>query len=277
MNKLIVTGTVLAAALAAGAWHFTRSEPQPATVVEPAVPQRTLRIALEGKYPPFEYLDSSKQLAGFNIDIANALCAQMNARCEFKRYDWEQLIPVLGRGDADAVIASMSITPEREKQVLFTDVYTRVPGAYIARKDQHIIWPVLTSERLRDKTVGVAGDTTFADYLKHEIEPGHVRVTRFASQEDAFAALEANKVDVVFGDSAVLTDYLRKPGHAEQFELVGGKVQSSQWLGQGEAIAVPAGKTALRDEFNTALRTLIADGTHARLQNRYFVFRVLEQ
>ncbi|WP_432723155.1 transporter substrate-binding domain-containing protein [Jeongeupia wiesaeckerbachi] len=277
MNKLIVTGAALAAIAAAAAWYFNQPQPTAVAVAEPAKPQRTLRIALEGKYPPFEHLDDNKQLAGFNIDIANALCTQMNARCEFKRYDWDQLIPVLSRGDADAIISSMSITPEREKQVLFTDVYTRVPGAYIARKDQHIVWPVLTAERLRDKTVGVAADTTFADYLKHEIEPGHVKVERFASAEDSFTALEAGKIGVVFGDSAVLTDFLRKPGHAAQFEIVGGKVQGSRWLGQGEAIALPAGKTALRDEFNTALRALIANGTHAQLQNRYFVFRVLEQ
>ncbi|GHD64513.1 transporter substrate-binding domain-containing protein [Jeongeupia chitinilytica] len=275
MSKLVATGVVLAAIAAAGTWYYTRPVPVPVTP-EAAVPQRTLRIALEGKYPPFEYVDADKQLVGFNIDIANALCAEMQARCEFKRYDWEQLIPALTRGDADAIVSSMSVTPEREKQVLFTDVYSRVPGAYIARKDSRIIWPVLTAERLRDQRVGVAADTTFADYLKHEIEPGHVKVERFPSAEDTFAALDAGRIDVLFGDSAVLTDFLRKPANAERYELVGGKVQASRWLGQGEAIALPPGKTALRDEFNKALRKLIADGTHQQLQNQYFVFRVLE-
>ncbi|WP_148713803.1 transporter substrate-binding domain-containing protein [Chitinolyticbacter meiyuanensis] len=281
MSKTLI-GSALAAALAiGGAWHLLGNKPvikaAEAATEKPvaAVPTRTLRVALEGKYPPFEFINAQKQLVGFNIDVANALCAEIKARCEFKRYGWDELIPALQKGEADAIIASMSITPERQQKVLFTYIYTRVPGAYIAPKTERIIWPVITAERIRDKTIGVPSDTTFDDYVKHELEPAGVKVKRYPSAEDVFAALKLGEVQLVFGDSAVLTDFIRVPGNAEQFEVVGNKVQGSEWLGQGEAIAIAQNQPALRDELNGALQKLITSTTYDELQNRYFLFRVL--
>ncbi|HSC81110.1 MAG TPA: transporter substrate-binding domain-containing protein, partial [Chitinolyticbacter sp.] len=274
MSKTLIGGAVAAALAIGGAFHLLDTKPaikqaQAADSQAAATPTRTLRVALEGKYPPFEYINAQQQLVGFNVDVANALCAQIKARCEFKRYGWDELIPALQKGEADAIIASMSITPERQQKVLFTDIYTRVPGAYIAAKSEHIIWPVITAERIREHTVGVPSDTTFDDYVKHELEPAGIQVKRYPSAEDVFAALKAGEVQIAFGDSAVLADFVRNPENAKSFELVGNKVQGSEWLGQGEAIAIAQNQQALRDELNGALQKLISSTTYDELQNRY--------
>ncbi|XZG70519.1 transporter substrate-binding domain-containing protein [Chitinibacteraceae bacterium HSL-7] len=282
MKKLLALAALIAVGGAA-AWFVTTGKatkpaaPAAATAEagQPAAPERVLRVALEGRYPPFEYLDSNQQLVGFNIDVANALCESMHVRCEFKRYDWDGLIPALERGDADAIIASMSVTEERKQRVLFTDIYTRVPGAFVAAKNAKFIWPVVTAERIQGKAIGVAADTTFDDYLKNGLESDGVKVIRYPSVEELFAALNAGEVELAFGDSAVFSDFMKTPENSMRFEFVANTVKNDPWLGDGEAIAIPKNKPELQVEMNEALQKLVASPTYQDLQNRYFLFRVL--
>ena len=88
-----------------------------------AVADEKIRIATEGYYPPFNYLDDGGKLAGFDIDLGQALCEKMNADCEFVQQDWDDLIPGLLDEKYDVILASMSITEEREKTVSFTIPY----------------------------------------------------------------------------------------------------------------------------------------------------------
>ena len=81
----------------------------------------TIRIAMDATYPPFELLDASGQIVGFDKDIADALCAQMQVKCEFTNQAWDGIIPGLLANKYDAILSSMSITEERKKQIDFTD------------------------------------------------------------------------------------------------------------------------------------------------------------
>ena len=98
----------------------------------------TLRVATEGTYPPWSFKDASGQLQGFDVDIANALCAQMKVKCQIVAQAWDGIIPGLQANRYDAIVASMSTTPARRKQVLFTNKYKDTTSSFIAAKDSGI-------------------------------------------------------------------------------------------------------------------------------------------
>jgi len=97
-----------------------------------------IRIATEGAYPPFNFTDKAGKLQGFDVDIANALCAEMKASCTIVAQDWDGIIPALNANKYDAVIASMSITEERKKKVSFSGKYYTTPAKFVRKKGSGI-------------------------------------------------------------------------------------------------------------------------------------------
>jgi arginine transport system substrate-binding protein len=94
----------------------------------------TVRFAAEATYPPFEFIDSDNKMQGFDIDLANALCKEIQAECTFTNQAFDSLIPSLKFKRFDAVISGMDITPERLKQVAFTQPYYENSALFIAQK-----------------------------------------------------------------------------------------------------------------------------------------------
>ena len=94
-----------------------------------------IRIATEGAYAPFNYTNTDGSLGGFDVDIANALCTKMAAECTIEAQDWDGIIPALKAGKFDAIVSSMSVTPERIEQVDFTEPYFANTLVFLAKKD----------------------------------------------------------------------------------------------------------------------------------------------
>jgi arginine/ornithine transport system substrate-binding protein len=103
--------------------------------------KKKLRIGTEGAYPPFNFKDNNGKLAGFDIEIADALCKEMGMDCEFKEQDWDGLIPGLLSKKFDAIVASMSITDERKQKVDFSNKYYQTPARFVTQKVLALPYP----------------------------------------------------------------------------------------------------------------------------------------
>ena len=231
-----------------------------------------IRIAMEGKFPPFEELDSKGNLKGFNVDIANALCAEMKAKCSLVRFDWDALIPALNAKKADAILSSMSITEDRLKLVDFTDKYSQT-GAFFIAKQHRLPYVYLNAKRLSGLKLGVQQDTTYDRYCTTKFGSGST-IVRFKSTQEMYDALISGQIDVVMDDSvAGYYGFLQTP-KGQGFEFVGSSVSDTKFFGEGQGIAIRKGDKALRERFNTALKTILENGVYQDIQHKYFVFSV---
>ena len=120
-----------------------------------------LRIATTGGYPPFTYVDNAGEIAGFDIDIALALCAELGAECDVVLEEWERLIPELRASSFDAIAASMSITEKRRQLVSFTDRYYSNVVRFVARKGSGF-----DPANPAGKTIGASRTTIASDWLE---------------------------------------------------------------------------------------------------------------
>ena len=219
-----------------------------------------IRFASSATYPPFESLNHENQLVGFDIDLAKALCQQMKAECTFTNNAFDSLIPSLKFRRYDAIISGMDITAERSKQVDFTQPYYANSAIVIARKGQFSDFAALKGKRL-----GVENGTTHQKYLQ-EKHP-EVTVVAYDSYQNAILDMKNGRLDGVFGDSAVVNQWLKS---SNDLATVGEHVTDADYFGTGLGIAVRKGNTALRDRFNHALAELKANGRWQQINQQWF-------
>ncbi len=230
---------------------------------------QTVRIGTEGAYPPFNSIDSDGNLIGFDIDIADALCAAAEIECEFVVQDWDGMIPGLLAKKYDAIIASMSITEERKKKVDFTGKYYNTPAKFIAPVGKNYD---VSPEGLIGLSVAVQRATTHENFLRDNFPGLEIRV--YATQDEANADLVAGRVDLGHADSVALMEGFINTDAGKGFEFIGPDYNVPEWHGVGAGIAVRKGEDALREKLNKAIAQIRADGTYQKINAKYFDFDV---
>ncbi len=226
-----------------------------------------LKIGTEGAYPPFNNLEADGSLVGFDIDIAKALCEEMQAECEFVTQDWDGIIPALQAGKFDAIIASMSITEERKKQVDFTNKYYNTPPAIAVPKDSDI--KGVTKEDLAGKAVGVQGSTTHSNYSEATYTDSEVKL--YPTADEYKLDIENGRLDAVNDDIIVLQEWLATEGGA-CCKIVGTITPVPSIHGEGAGIAIRKGETELAEKFNKAIDAIRANGKYKEINDKYFTF-----
>ncbi len=227
---------------------------------------QTIKFAMEATYPPFESVSAEGNLVGFDIDIANSICHKMNAVCIFINSPWESLIPGLKLGKFDAIISALMITPEREKQVAFSQSYYVSTASFVAAKTQSFA-PLPAG--LAGKRVGVQGGTAMENYMRGYYKNSAITVKTYASISDAFLDLKSGRIDAVLADTSIAKNWLAKLAKPD-YEIVGPPISDTTYFGQGLGIAVNKKNTALLEEINQSLTAIKADGTYQRLVTKYF-------
>jgi len=231
--------------------------------------KRKVKIGTEGAYPPFNSIDPSGELVGFDIDIAKALCGAADLECEFVVQDWDGIIPGLIAKKYDAIVASMSITDKRREVVDFTDKYYNTPAKFIAAKGADFD---ISPEGLAGKAVGVQRATIHEDFLRGEFPEVDVRA--YATQDEANADLVSGRLDLVMADSVALLEGFLNTEEGQDFEFVGPDYSDPKYHGEGAGIAIRKGEDDLRATFNEAIDKIRADGTYEAIAEKYFEFDV---
>ena len=248
MRKLIVAASV-ALAMMAGVAHAQ---------------ERNLRIAFDVPYEPFEYKDENGELTGFEVELAEAMCEEMNANCEFVIQAWDGMIPGLLARKFDLIMSSMSITPERAERVLCSEPDYNTPGGWFGPESFNT--DVTDMAAMEGMTVGVQRGTTMDTFVTEKMG-GVVTIKRYTTADDMVLDLEGQRLDVVVVDYPVGEQtVLSKDG----FKEVGEPVK----LGQGVGVAMRKRDEDLAQEVNEALATLKEDGTYDTIMEKYFAYDI---
>ena len=229
----------------------------------------TIRIGSDATYPPFESQDSSGNIVGFDIDIMNAICADIKAKCTYVNQDFDGIIPALLAGKFDVIDSSISITPEREKTIDFTNKYYNTPAAIIAPKDSDL--KGVTKADLAGKTIGVQSSTTHATYAEKTFTDSTVK--EYPNLDDAKLDLANGRLDAINDDVVVLSQWVDSPD-GSCCKVIGTIKPVPEIHGIGAGFGIRKEDTDLKDLLNKGIADIRANGTYKQIQDKYFNFDV---
>ncbi|KAA0920188.1 transporter substrate-binding domain-containing protein [Aquicoccus porphyridii] len=204
----------------------------------------TVRLGTEGAYPPFNFLNDAGEIDGFERELGDELCARAELTCEWVTNDWDSIIPNLVSGNYDVIIAGMSITPERDEVIDFTQNYTQPdPSAYM----------VLTGNEGLDVTGAVIAAQTNTIQAGFVAEMG-APLVEFATPDETISAVRTGEADAVLADKSYLAPIAEENADLtllERDELIGGGVGMGLRESDGE----------LREKFDAAIQSMKDDGS----------------
>ncbi|MFG0640403.1 ABC transporter substrate-binding protein [Delftia sp. WSY_22] len=244
--------TVIAAA-ALALWTAAVVQARPFDAIQK---EGTLRLATEGYYAPFAHFEG-KQLTGFEVELAQMLAGKMGVKYEWKTISFDALLTGLQQDRWDLVISSHGITPEREKAVTFTQPHY-CSGGIVMSLD-----PAIRSAKdLAGKTVSVQTGSTYLQYMEKNVT-GIKRLVNFPTNEAARNALLSKRVDAWVTERFIAKELQQKNPNAQL-------KQGEMLLVERIAAAVAKDNKSLADAWNKAFKDALADGSYAKLSQKYF-------
>ncbi|MGB0843743.1 MAG: transporter substrate-binding domain-containing protein [Alphaproteobacteria bacterium] len=211
----------------------------------------SVRMGTEGAYPPYNFVNDSGEVDGFERELGDELCKRAELACTWVTNDWDTIIPNLVSGNYDTIIAGMSITDERDEVIDFTSEYFPPdPSAY----------------------VGLAGATASGEVVAAQtntIQASHVAssgatLVEFASPDETIAAIKSGEADSVLADKAFLAPIVAESNG--ELVFVGGDVN----IGGGIGMGVRESDTELKAKMNAAIASMKADGTLNAMIAKWF-------
>lgn len=228
-----------------------------------------IRVAVEGAYPPFNYLDQNNELQGFEVDLLKALCDAMKAECVLTVHQWDGIVRGLLNKEYDAIMSSLEITERRQKRVAFSNPYYRIPAIFIGSKETPV--GQVTPEALAEKRIGTADRSDHETYLKEYYKDSEIEL--YGKTEEANLDLLVGRLDAVFGDKRFLTKFLESR-EGSCCHILGDAPANPAYRHQSYGIGLRKEDVALKDRFNAAIARVMADGTYDRIRAKYFSFDI---
>ncbi len=245
--------------LAAGAATFA--------LMTGAAMAETVKVGIAAEpYPPFAAPDSAGNWTGWEVEMIDAVCNAAEIECELTPTAWDGIIPSLMGEQIDVIMASMSITEDRAKQIDFTDHYYKTPAVVVAPKGSDI---EPTVEGLEGKILGVQASTTHQAYAQKHFEDAVAEIRIYQTQDEANQDLFSGRVDAIQADSIAMADFVESD-MGDCCEIVGAVADDVAVLGQGVGAGVRKGDDELREKLNEGIAKVLEDGTHEEITAKYF-------
>ncbi|WMY74100.1 ABC transporter substrate-binding protein [Buttiauxella selenatireducens] len=232
---------------------------------------KEIRFGVDPTFAPFESKDANGKVVGFDIDLGNAICEKLQAKCIWVENNFDAIIPALQARKFDAILSGMYMTEKRKEQIAFTDKIYNGPVFLVANKKTEIKPNV---EQLKGKTIGVEQGSAQETFANKNWRSAGVNVVSYQGADMVVRDLESGRIDGAVL-SGVMAEYsfLKKP-QGKDFTFVGGALQDPELFDAGAAIGLRKDDTELREAINGAISQILADGTYKKLASKYFSFDI---
>jgi octopine/nopaline transport system substrate-binding protein len=259
-----------------------------------AAQEKTVKIATEGAYAPWNFTGAGGKLEGFEIDLANDLCARMKVKCEIVAQDWDGIIPALQAKKYDAIMAGMTITDKRKEVINFSIPYADTPSVFLTATNSPLAKLPGTGQAfnlstqqaaaekaiedlkplLKGKSIGVQTSTIQANFADKYLK-GTAEIREYKTTEQHDLDLAAGRIDAVFAGAAQVIGTLEKPDFKDY--AVAGPSLTGGLLGAGIAVGLRKDEVDLKKAFDEAIQGAIKDGTVQKLSMKWFKTNVTPQ
>ncbi|MBM7062487.1 cystine ABC transporter substrate-binding protein [Pseudomonas sp. UL073] len=219
----------------------------------------SIKVGLEGTYPPFNYQDANGQLSGFEVDFANALAKELGVKAEFQPTKWDGILAALESKRLDVVINQVTISEERRKKYDFSTPYTVSGIQALTRKDTAA--SITNAQSLAGKKVGVGLGTNYEQWLKDNVPDAVIKT--YDDDPTKFQDLRVGRIDAILVDRLAAFEMVSKTG--DQLALAG-----QAFSRQEAGVALRKGNPALLAAIDQAIGKLRADGTLKALSEKWF-------
>lgn len=227
-----------------------------------------LRFLTTIDFPPFNYLDASGRLSGFHVDLARAICTELDImpKCQIQALPWGELDKAMQEKQGEAIIAGIAVTAENRARYAFSRPYLRFPARFVTPRAKSFTEPLF--DRLPGERIGVMAGSAHERMLRNYFPD--VKAVTYSKQEWMLQDLKDGKLAGVFGDGMRLGFWLAGTDSAGCCRFSGGPYLSTEFLGNGLAIATEPANAELTAALDYALQQIATKGTFAELYLRYF-------
>jgi polar amino acid transport system substrate-binding protein len=227
-----------------------------------------LRFLTTIDFPPFNYLDGAGRLSGFHVDLARAICAELDLaqKCQIQGLPWEELDKALEDKQGEAIIAGVAVTAENRERYAFSRPYLQFPARFVTPKADAVSEPIYG--KMDGRRIGVIAGSAHERMLRDNFP--QVKVVTYSRQQWMMQDLKERKLAGVFGDGMRLAFWLAGAESENCCRYSGGSYLSPEYLGKGLAIATSVDERLLVEAFDYALQQISAKGIFAELYLRHF-------
>ncbi|MGI4857195.1 MAG: ABC transporter substrate-binding protein [Janthinobacterium lividum] len=229
----------------------------------------TIRIGIDPTYPPFESLAKDGSIKGFDVDLGNALCERLKAKCVWVQSSFDGLIPGLQARKFDVILSSMAATAKRREQIEFTNRLYRNQTRLIAKAGAGLM---PTADGLKGKRIGVEQGTVQETYGRQKWAGAGAQIVAYQNYDQAYADLTTGRIDGVLMDAVQGQQGFLDTPAGKGYAFAGGVVYDPTIMGDGDAAGVRKTDSDLRQALDGAIAGMLVDGTYQRIEKRYFNF-----